>query len=284
MKPKAFIPGKKFPDVSITGTACPLNCNYCQGHYLRGMELTPTPKKLYETVRYLVRNGAKGVLISGGFNLDGTLPVEPFLPIIREIKKDFDIVVSVHSGLVNKELAIKLREAKVDIVDYELIIDHVVIRDVMKLKKRKSEDFIKSFEILEKYGPPFVAPHVPIGFNYGRIVKEKETIDLIADYDPYVLIYLIFIPTKGTPMENAPIPDVKNVIELIKYGKERFKGETALGCMRPWIIKYVLDPLAYKLELVDRIVNPLKKHIEMFNMDIVEACCSVPKELLDKFY
>ena len=48
----AFIPGLKFPDVSITGSICPLGCKYCKGYYLRNMEPTLTPKKLYDCLLY----------------------------------------------------------------------------------------------------------------------------------------------------------------------------------------------------------------------------------------
>ncbi|OYT52199.1 MAG: radical SAM protein [Desulfurococcales archaeon ex4484_217_2] len=246
---KAFIPGKKFPDISITGTSCPLNCAYCEAYYLHGMEPAPTPKKLYDTVRYLVKRGAKGVLISGGFDLQGKLPIEPFLPTIKDIKRDFDIVVSIHQGLVDKDLALKLREA----------------------------------EILEEFGPYFIAPHIPLGFNYGRILHEYKVIDILTDFDPYILVFLVFIPTKGTRMSDSPIPDPKDVIKIISYARRKFKKTLALGCMRPWKIKYLVDPYLIEKSIVDRITNPPKSIIKKYNLKVIEACCSVPKELLHKF-
>ncbi len=280
---KAFIPGRKFPDISITGLSCPLNCAYCEAYYLHGMESAPTPKKLYETVRYLVKKGAKGVLISGGFNLEGKLPIEPFLNIIREIKRDFDIVISVHQGLVDRNLAEKLRDAKVDIVDYEVILDPFVIKNVKNLKNKEPEDYIKSFEILEKYGPPYIAPHIPLGLNYGKIAHEFDVIDKIIEFDPYILVFLIFIPTKGTKMENSPMPEPKDIINVIKYARKKFKRTLALGCMRPWKLKYLVDPYLIEKDLVERITNPPKSVIKKYGLETVEACCSVPKELLERF-
>ncbi len=283
MNVKAFIPGKKFPDISITGTSCPLNCAYCEAYYLHGMEPAPTPKKLYDTVRYLVKRGAKGVLISGGFDLQGKLPIEPFLPTIKDIKRDFDIVVSIHQGLVDKDLALKLREAGVDIVDYEMILDPYVIKNIKNLKSKDPEDYIKSFEILEEFGPYFIAPHIPLGFNYGRILHEYKVIDILTDFDPYILVFLVFIPTKGTRMSDSPIPDPKDVIKIISYARRKFKKTLALGCMRPWKIKYLVDPYLIEKSIVDRITNPPKSIIKKYNLKVIEACCSVPKELLHKF-
>ncbi len=280
---KAYIPGKKFPDISITGTSCPLNCAYCEGYYLHGMELAPTPKKLYDTVKYLVKRGAKGVLISGGFDLQGKLPVEPFLSTIKDIKRDFDIIISVHQGLVSKDLAIKLREAGVDIVDYEMILDPFVIKNIKNLKNKDPEDYIRSFELLDKYGPPYIAPHIPLGLNYGKIVYEYKVIDALMDFNPYILVFLIFIPTRGTKMENSSIPEAKDVVKIIAYARKKFNGILALGCMRPWKTKYLVDPYLIEKQLVDRITNPPKSIIKKYGLRVIEACCSVPKELLYKF-
>ena len=279
----AFIPGHKFPDVSITGPICPLGCKYCKGYYLRNMEPTLTPKKLYDAAKFLAKKGAKGLLISGGFNLDGRLPIEPFLTVIKDIKREFNLVISVHSGLVDKNLAVRMKEAGVDIVDYELIMDDYVIKEVMNLKSKRSHDFVKSLEILEKYGPPYIAPHIPIGLNYGKIVKEYEAVNVISQFKPYVLIFLVFVPTKGTDMENVKPPPVTDIVNVIRYGDLKVKGEIALGCMRPWSMKFTLDPLVYKLGLVSRIVNPPKFMIKKYGIKVIEACCSIPRELFEVF-
>ncbi len=283
-KPQAFIPGRKFPDISITGGACALGCDYCRGHYLHGMEYATSPKELYDTIRYLVKKGARGVLVSGGFTREGRLPVEPFIPVLKQAKKDFDLVISVHTGVIDKELASRLREAGVDIVDYELVLDPIVVKKVKHLDK-SPEDYIRGYDTLVKHGPPYIAPHVPIGFNYGRILYEKQVVDILRDYKPYIAIFLVFIPTKGTPMENVKPPKVNDIIDVIKYSRRVLGEKTILsmGCMRPWSMKFLLDKMLVEQELVDRIVNPPVKIIEMYNLEKIEACCSVPKELLYKF-
>ncbi|MCD6208587.1 MAG: radical SAM protein, partial [Thermoproteales archaeon] len=115
----AFIPGSKFAAVSITGSKCWLNCKYCMGKYLKGMEHTPTPHHLKAFAKKFYKQGGRGILISGGFTREGKLPFTPFLQTIREIKKEYDFVISVHPGLVNKDDAENLRLAGVDIVDFD---------------------------------------------------------------------------------------------------------------------------------------------------------------------
>ncbi|MEM1601331.1 MAG: radical SAM protein [Sulfolobales archaeon] len=277
---RAFIPGFKYVSISITGSHCALMCEYCKGHYLKGMKNVTTPKQLYDLVKHLSKEGVKGVLISGGFNREGYLPIEPYLEVIKEIKNDFNILVSVHTGLINKSLAIRLREAKVDIVDYELVVDEQVIRNVMHLSSKNSNDFSRTYEILATYGPPHIIPHILIGANYGLITKEFEAVDIAKTTSPEVIVFLIIKPTEGTPMQSVKIPDEYSILELIKYARRSFNGEIALGCMRPLEVKYSLDSKLCELGVVDRVVNPLKNVIDKFKLSIVQSCCSVPNELL----
>lgn len=283
-KPKAFIPGRKFPDVSITGSSCALGCDYCRGYYLKAMEHAVTPKELYDTVKYLVRRGARGVLISGGFTREGRLPIEPFIPVIKQVKKEYDLVLSVHTGIVDKNLASRLREAGVDIVDYELVLDPIVIKKIKHLNKNP-EDYIKGYEILLKHGPPYIAPHIPIGFNYGRISYEKNVVSILKDYDPYIVIFLVFMPTRNTPVEGVEPPSTGSVVDVVEYSRRVLSGKTILsmGCMRPWTTRFMLDKILVEKKLVHRIVNPPQKIISEYGLEVVEACCSVPRELLHRF-
>jgi len=280
-KPKAFLPAWRFPAISITGRSCSLGCDYCRGRYLSGMIEAETPKKLYEVARIVARKGAKGILISGGFTEEGRLPIEPFIPIIKQVKRDFNLIISVHSGIVDESLASKLREAGVDIVDYELVIDPMVIRKLKHLRK-SPDDFLKGYDLLLKHGPPHVAPHIPIGLNNGRLSREEELVELLKGYDPYIVIFLVFTPARGTPMEKVKPPDAGEVIGLIKRCKHLIGGKSLLsmGCMRPWSIKPILDRMLIEQEIVDRIVNPPPSLMNAHNLERVEACCSVPEKLL----
>ncbi len=280
---KAFIPGLKYVSVSITGTQCSLMCDYCRGIYLRGMKHVTTPKQLFDLVRHLYAGGVRGILISGGFNQEGYLPIEPYIPTIKEIKSNFDILVSVHAGLIDKSLAIKLREAKVDVVDYELVVDEHVIRNVMHLSGKGKEDFLKTYEILVTHGPPYIVPHVLVGANYGNIIKEGEAVDVARELAPEVMVFLVIKPTEGTAMQSVKVPKERDVVELIKYARQKFKGEIALGCMRPLTTKHTLDRMLCELGIVDRLVNPLKSVVDGFGLKVVQSCCSIPNELLKHY-
>ncbi|MFN3268565.1 MAG: radical SAM protein [Zestosphaera sp.] len=277
---RAFIPGRKFVSVSITGTQCSLMCNYCRGYYLRGMEQAITPKQLYDLAKHLHTEGAKGMLISGGFNKEGYLPIEPYIQVIKEIKNSFDMIISVHAGLVSRSLAMKLREAKVDVVDYELVTDDYVIKNVMHLPSKSSEDFIRTYEELRAFGPPHIIPHILIGANNGNIVKEFEAVEVSVDGSPEIIVFLIIKPTKEVSPYPARIPSNQEVVKVINYARQRFRGEIALGCMRPTITKHTLDNELCESGIIDRIVNPLKNTINKFKLGVIQSCCSIPNELL----
>jgi len=281
MNVKAFIPGKRYPAISITGNLCMLNCKYCEKHYLEGMLYATTPTQLYHVARNLYLQGARGLLLSGGFNREGFLPIKPFLEAIKMIKNDFKMIISVHSGLVNKELSSKMRESGVDIVDYQLILDPIVINEIQGLNK-SPEDYIESLEHLEKYGPPHIVPHVPLGFRYGVIKEEVEAVKVLKDYNVEVTVFLIFTPTKNTVMEKCKPPDEKNLLEFFKSLKD-FKGEVALGCMRPHYLKLDFDRTLIENGLISRIAVPSKKVIEEYGIKVIEACCSLPKEYFTIF-
>ncbi len=277
---RAYIPGKTFPSISITGPRCWLQCRYCMARYLRQMEHADTPERLYWYARQVSKMGGRGILISGGYNVDGKLPFKPFLPSIKRIKKDLGLIISIHPGLVDREEAEQLRDAGVDIVDYELILDEMVIRHVLGLKKTP-DDFIKSFEHLLNQGPSYVAPHLLVGANYGVVSWEYKAVDLLTSFKPYMIVFLSLIPTKHTPMEKVSPAPPNSFIGLIRYAREKYPSWIiSVGCMRPREYKVRVDPIIIDKELADRIVLPRREYIIEYDLEVVNACCSVPDELL----
>ena len=106
---------------------------------------------------------------------------------------------------------------------------------------------------------------------------------VLLDFDPYVLIFIVFMPTKGTPMEAISPPPVEGVVNLFRYARRRFSGEIALGCMRPPEYKKKLDEIILKEGLADRIAVPRWQIAEKYGLKKVPACCSIPKEFLSLF-
>ncbi|MET1160121.1 MAG: radical SAM protein [Thermoprotei archaeon] len=272
MKPLAFIPGKKFPSVSITGNKCWLMCSYCRGRYLNAMVHITSPCELYDFAEKLVENSGIGMLISGGFTREGKLPIKPYLNTIKRIKNKYSLILSIHPGLVSYEEARELGRAGFDIADYELVLDEQVIR-VLKHLDKSPRDYIVSLEALLQSGIPHVVPHIPIGFTHSDEWVYKA-VDLLTSYDLELVVFLVSMSSR---------PEItKRVVDILRYARKKLDTEISLGCMRPYRVKEYLDPVVIEEELVDRIVNPLKKHIKKYKLEIVEACCSIPRDYVVK--
>lgn len=162
----------KYPAISTTGNECALKCDHCQGKILSSMVQTSTPEKLVMQCLELAAKGSQGVLISGGCDLSGRLPWGRFIPAIEEIKQRTDLFISIHSGLINEQEAICLKQAGVD----QALID--VIGDDETFKKMYHVPFgVKRIHdamvALQRAGLPMI-PHIVCGLNYGRMKGEKQ--------------------------------------------------------------------------------------------------------------
>src|SRR5579859_7175875 len=65
----------RFLPISVTGTACSLQCDHCQTKVLEGMVTLSKDTDLFETARRLHAGGTEGVLVSGGSNRTGGVPL-----------------------------------------------------------------------------------------------------------------------------------------------------------------------------------------------------------------
>ena len=278
---QAFRPGERFPPISITGRRCELMCKYCLGRYLRGMLPAESPTKLLKLCSSLAEKGAEGVLISGGFDRHGVLPVRPFLPTIRAVKERFGLKIAIHPGLVDRGLAEELCSAGVDIALFDLVGDEDAIRDVIGLDKRP-EDYMASLEALKEAGIPVIAPHICMGVKGGRLSGELEALKMARAVRPDVLVLIIFVPTRGTPFWGREPPSPGDVGKLMAIARLMFPDTpVALGCMRPrGPYKAEVDALAVRLGL-DRIALPSRRALEEAEargLHVVwrGVCCAVP--------
>ena len=126
-----FLPGMfslngvtgKYPAISITGNQCSLNCEHCRGTLLTSMLPAETPEQLVGRCLSQRDKGAFGVLISGGCDRMGRLPWKRFFPAIEKIKKETDLFISVHSGIVDAATARDIKNAGVDQALLDIIGD-----------------------------------------------------------------------------------------------------------------------------------------------------------------
>ncbi len=275
MKLTAYAPGKKFPSVSVTGSACALNCAHCNRHYLDGMIPAENPQKLIEVLEMISGDGAEGFLLSGGAREDGSVPIEPFAHLIRKVKIYSDLKVNVHVGLMRESTMKALKIMNPDMVSLDVVGSDETVKKVYHLDK-KAEDYLSALKWLDNEGIPH-SPHITIGLHYGKIKGEFRAMDAVKKSRAKKMVINVLIPTKGTEMEGVeppPIGDIKRVIDHT----DGFDGERVLGCMRPRTGGYD-EVERYAIERgFSGIVLPTQKTREWaekegYEWETVERCC-----------
>jgi uncharacterized radical SAM superfamily protein len=165
------------------------------------MEPTLTPENLFKRCTDVKNRGGEGVLISGGSDSKGHVPLDRFAEAIGRVKSELDLKVVVHTGLVSPKTAELLGNAGIDAAMLDVIGDADLAERVYHLKdgpKRMEQ----SLEILNGHGIPTV-PHVLVGLNYGKLAGEIEALDIIAQNSPAAVVFIVLFPVRNTPMDKS---------------------------------------------------------------------------------
>ncbi len=275
-KPSNFY---KFVSTSITGNGCALNCDHCMGTMLHSMNHTLTPESLYDLAKQIVSHEGYGILISGGALSDGRVPLEPFLPIIKKIKYDLDLTITVHTGIPTREIVEGLHESEVDSVMIDVIGDIETMHNVYHLH-RTPNDIYNAIEMFNEFSIP-VTPHILIGLNYGHVKGEWLALQELVKYTIAALVFIILIPLRNTPMANVQSPPPSLVGRLVSAARVLFPLiPINIGCARPMgSHKIETDKIAIDSG-INGLVYPsqegvdyaIKKGLKPIYRDI---CCSV---------
>ncbi len=224
--PNNFLP------ISITGRDCTLNCDHCGGQLLRHMRAATSPDKLLDICRKAASAGTTGVLISGGCDVSGRVPLERFADVMSEIKRGLGLKVFVHSGLVDDNTAEGLCQAGVDAVLIDIIGSDETIREVYHLKA-SVKDYEASMQALSRHDIPTM-PHIVLGLHYGTFKGEYTALKIVSQYSLKALVIVILTPLPGTPMENAVPPPVEVVENFFRVARSQIVSTPIiLGCARP---------------------------------------------------
>lgn len=276
----------KFPSISMSGNRCILQCKHCNHTYLNDMQNLIKPEKFLEIVRRFVDNGVVGFLLSGGCNKDGEmLNLRKLLPIIKQVKNETDLIIKLHTGFVDKELAEDIVSVGIDIASLEVVGSNETIKEIFNFDAT-TDSYFKTLQNLESAGIPYIVPHVCIGLHYGNLKGEFNALEIIKkSCNPALLVMIIFRPTKGTVMENCKIPSICNISIVVKKAKEIFPNkDISLGCIRPRTRCREEIELTTLQAGVTRMEIPLKNTVKAakdmgYKIKTINACCALPEEL-----
>lgn len=241
-----YVPARTMP-VSVTGTDCALDCGHCGAHYLRHMA------PLQHAATDCRLPAATSLLISGGCDSDGHVPLSPHLEALIALKGTRRL--NWHVGLIGQDELAHI-QPYVDAVSFDFVGDDNTIREVYGLD-RTVADYVACFRMLQ--ASVRVVPHVTIGLAGGEIRGERQAISELRVLGVVSLVFLVFVPTPGTRYAAKPAPSPDAAAELIAEARVMLpKATITLGCMRPGgAYRAKLDSLAVKAG-VNSIVNPAR--------------------------
>jgi len=273
----------RYPAISITGSHCALNCDHCRSKILEPMIPAVSPDQLLERCLQLEKNGTVGVLISGGCDTNGRLPWDAFIPAIGQIKSRTDLFISIHSGLIDFQTALALKEAGVDQALIDVIGDDQTLKDIYHVDFGVSRIY-DSLEALCRAGLALV-PHIVCGLHYGQIKGEKNAVEMISRFHVEQVVIVSLMRISGTPLWNTNPPAAEAVAEII--AEARFKMpqvRISLGCARQRG-NTALENLAIDAG-INRMALPSEEaiaHAREYNLQIhyQPTCCSVTRRVYE---
>lgn len=205
--------------ISVTGTGCALNCRHCNKKFLKPMSL----------IGARIKPNVKSILISGGCDKDGKVPILRFSNEIKKLKCKYKI--NAHVGLVSKEEA-KIISSMVDVVSADFVTEPRIIKEIYKSEK-KLDDYYESIRALQKNVSVF--PHLTLGLWKGNISWEYDAIEmLIKKLGFRKIVFNVFITTPGTELAYQNPPPITQIEKYFWFLEKNYPLlDKRFGCMRP---------------------------------------------------
>jgi len=270
----------RFTPVSVTGSHCDLGCSHCKGKLLEAMIPAKTPDTFLQVANRLRLNGAHGILVSGGADHNGQVPLDLFIPSIKTIKeKHPTFKVIVHTGLIRRKAAEELKQAGVDQILIDVIGDDDTIRDVYRLNKTV-EDYEKTLWMLKEMGHR-LAPHIIMGHHFGEIRGEWKALELVTRVGVETIVLVVFKTLNASDKDHFKLPNPEETSKICAIARILDPSiPIRLGCIRPahpW--KAAMEKGAIDSG-IDTIAHPLQGTIDYakeigLKTKFSEMCCSL---------
>jgi hypothetical protein len=270
----------RFAAISVTGSHCDLRCGHCQGKLLESMIPAEDPETFSQIADRLRLAGALGVLVSGGADQNGEVPLKKFIPSIKVLKeKDPQFKVIVHTGLIRREIAKELKEAGADQILIDVIGDDETIREVYHLNKRV-QDYEETLWMLKEMGHR-LAPHIIIGHHFGEIRGEWRALEMVTRVGVETIVLVVFktLFPIGKNHFRVPLSEETSRISAIARIFNP-KIPIRMGCIRPAHPSKAEMEKGFVDSGANTIAYPLQGTIDYakeigLKTKFIEMCCSL---------
>jgi uncharacterized radical SAM superfamily protein len=269
----AYYPGRDFPAASVTGVRCDEMCEHCKAHHLSGMRPIDGPDELLHLAHRIKDANGTGMLVSGGCDIGGTVPLEGCIDAIREASA-MGLQINVHAGFIGKAEAEALVSAGVACFSVDIHQDPDIIGGILHLRRDPSE-YAELLAVIKAAGG-CVMPHVTVGFGRADLILSGE---LIAKAGLKEVVLLTVMPTPGTMVEESVI-GLDGVVAAV----DALRGlglEVTLGCMRDRSINGL--EIACIEHGVKSIANPAPATVRWvkengYTVKTVKTCCGTSQK------
>ena len=216
-------PGKGFLTVSVTGKKCELMCSHCSAKHLAGMMSVSSPDELLKIAEEAFHFGTKGILISGGSDKNGKVPLRHYIPTVEKIL-NLGLKVNIHPGLLTEEDLPLFSNLEKLYLSIDVHQDPEVIRKIFHLSD--SSDYVKALDVALSTKCK-VVPHLTVGLSEKDFIKSAK---LVKERGIRDIVLLGLVPTEGTEFEHCNTTE-DEIVEAVKtlVGMD---FNVALGCMR----------------------------------------------------
>lgn len=223
-----FITSDTFPSISVTGNSCSLMCQHCKGKLLQRLIPATTCEELEKKALALHARGAKGILLTGGCDERGSVPIRSIIPAIKKLKEKTNLIIIAHTGFITLEEAKLLKESGLSGIGFDVMGDMDAVKEIYGLHVSEKE-YLDSLRAISDSGLS-VFPHVCVGIDFGKLGKELRALEMISSIAPSTVIITGLMPVAGTPMEHIK-PQPSDFETVIKKAIEMFPGTPiVLGC------------------------------------------------------
>jgi len=225
---------RSFVSISLTGAECALACDHCNMSILKSMAALPrSGGSLFGMCSELARQGAGGVLISGGSNKKGRVPLLKHIPDLMRVRRELGLTIRVHPGIPDEETVAGLAEVGIDGAMMDIIGDNDTIRDVYHLAGTTTEDYERALALLDRYNVPSI-PHIILGLHYGQMRGERTALEIIARHQHKAVVLVILMPLSDAPMARVTPPPVEEIMTFFAHTRLTLpESPLMLGCARP---------------------------------------------------
>jgi hypothetical protein len=238
------------------------------------------PETFLHVIDELRLRGAHGILVSGGANHHGEVPLTKFIPSIKKLKeKHPQFKVIVHTGLIQRETARELKDAGIDQILIDLIGDDDTIREVYHLNKRVG-DYEKTLWMLKEMGHR-LAPHIIIGHHFGELRGEWKALEIVTRIGVETIVLVIFKPLHLSGRDHLKIPEPGETSKISAIARILNPSTPIrMGCIRPAHPSKAEAEKGFIDSGVNTIAYPLQGTIEYareigLETKFIEMCCSL---------